>query len=70
MNENSPHKHVQESKEAPSFNSVTEHNRLFGGNSVAPIDIKALPKPIRWFAYFVSACVFAGGLILLFKLAT
>ncbi|WP_289142544.1 hypothetical protein [uncultured Brevibacillus sp.] len=45
-----------------------DHYQKIVGMSTRPADIKKLPKPIRWFGYFVFSCVLIGGFMFLILL--
>ncbi|MCM3130369.1 hypothetical protein ACFQ3J_10505 [Paenibacillus provencensis] len=44
---------TNESNENVSFNSVTDHYRNVMGAPTKRVNMNSLPKPIRWFMYFI-----------------
>ena len=68
MKENPDHDQRHETPEIQPFNSVTDHYQKIVGMPTRPADIKKLPKPLRWFGYFVFSCVLIGGFMFLILL--
>ncbi|MFP3390323.1 hypothetical protein [Brevibacillus sp. SIMBA_040] len=68
MKDNSYHDQRDETPEIQPFNSVTDHYQKIVGMPTRPADIKKLPKPIRWFGYFVFSCLLIGGIMFLILL--
>lgn len=51
------------SSEVPSFNDATEHYQNIMGVPNKTADIKNMPKPLRWFAYFFYTVFVLGAVI-------
>ncbi|MFD2614174.1 hypothetical protein [Paenibacillus gansuensis] len=49
----------------PSFNSATDYNRDILGVPSNKVDIKSMPKPIKYFSYFVFTVMILGTLMLI-----
>ncbi|MGG1660438.1 hypothetical protein [Brevibacillus sp. NRS-1366] len=52
-----------ESQETPSFNSVTDHYKNIIGVPTNKVDMKKMPRALRFFGYFVFAIMAACSFI-------
>ncbi|MED4587003.1 hypothetical protein [Brevibacillus choshinensis] len=68
MKENPNHERFHADPPTHPFNSAIYHYQKIAGMSFRLINTKKLSKPIRWFGYFVIACILAGVSMLLAKL--
>jgi hypothetical protein len=53
MNQKDDEKVTSESQEIPSFNSVTDHYKNIIGVPTNKVDMKRMPRILRFFGYFV-----------------
>jgi hypothetical protein len=54
-----------ESTEVKPFNSATEHYQKIMGMPNKAADLKSMPKPIRWFGYFIMGFVICAILAMI-----
>lgn len=47
------------------FNDYTAHNRTIMGVPDKPIDLKGMPRPLRYFGYFFMGAIVLGGVAFL-----
>lgn len=51
--------------EIQPFNSAAEHYQKIMGMPNKAVDYKSMPKPIRWFGYFVAGFICCGVLAMI-----
>ncbi|MDR6550939.1 hypothetical protein J2736_002126 [Paenibacillus qinlingensis] len=57
----------QETNEVPSFNSVTDHYGKILGVPNKRVDLRTMPKFLRWFAYLFYTILILGGILFIFS---
>ncbi len=57
-----------ENYEIPSFNSATDHYKTIMGTPTNRVDLKKMPRPLRYFGYFVFVAMATCSIIFIIML--